>query len=229
MSGAPPERLLVLAKAPVPGQVFRRLAPVLTARQAARLHMRLTAGTLQRLVDPHRWRTRLYGTPDTRHPFLRACARRHGIPLRLQHGRDLGERLHRALAEALAGGGPAVLVGTDLPRLDAESVAAAFRALREGNDAVLLPTEDGGYGLVGLRRPLPELFREIPWGSERVAEATRERLRTTGAAWRELPTTWDVDRPEDLDRLARIPDHSSSTSPRNASPSTGYPSSFHSG
>ncbi|KPV39629.1 hypothetical protein AN478_10915 [Thiohalorhabdus denitrificans] len=201
MRKAPSARLLVFAKAPVPGRVFRRLAPALGAGDRVRLHMRLTAATLERLAGAGPWRTRLYAAPPAGAPFLRACARRHRIPLRPQHGRDLGERMRHTLEEALAGGGPAVLVGTDLPERGPESVAAAFRALAEGADAVLQPTEDGGYGLIGLARPLPELFRAIPWGTERVAAVSRERLRAAGAEWRELPATWDVDRPEDLARL----------------------------
>ncbi|MFP4607591.1 MAG: TIGR04282 family arsenosugar biosynthesis glycosyltransferase [Thiohalospira sp.] len=201
MKKVPSARLLVFAKAPVPGRVLTRLAPALDARDRARLHMRLTAATLGRLAGAGPWRSRLYAAPPAGDPFLRACARRHRIPLRPQRGRDLGERMRHALEEALAGGGPAVLVGTDLPERGPESVAAAFRALAEGADAVLQPTADGGYGLVGLSRPLPGLFRDIPWGTERVAAVSRERLRATGAEWRDLPATWDVDRPEDLARL----------------------------
>lgn len=71
-------------------------------------------------------------------------------------------------------------------------------------DAVFIPAEDGGYVLVGLRRPLPRLFEDIDWGSERVMTQTRARLHELGLSWRELPTLWDIDRPQDLDRLASI-------------------------
>lgn len=195
-------RLLVFAKAPIPGRTFTRLIPVLGPRGAAALHMQLTAEALRRLVHPGRWYTRLYGTPDTGDPFLQACARRHGIPLRPQRGRGLGERMHSALAEACASGGPAVLVGTDLPDQGASDVAAALAALAKGREAVFQPTEDGGFGLVGFNRPLPGLFIGIPWSTPEVMTTIRERLCGMGADWAELSETWDVDRREDLFRLA---------------------------
>ncbi len=196
-------RLLVFAKAPTPGRTFTRLIPALGPRGAAALHMQLTVGALRRLVRPGRWATRLYAAPYTADPFLRGCARRHGIPLRPQRGRDLEQRMHSALAESCASGAPAVLVGTDLPDQGAADVEAAFAALKTGRDAVFQPTEDGGFGLVGVTRPPPGLFTGIPWGTAEVMGAIRERLRGMGAEWVELPETWDVDRPEDLHRLLR--------------------------
>ena len=78
----------------------------------------------------------------------------------------------------------------------------AWRYLRGGYDAVVAPAEDGGYALIGLRRPLPELFRDIEWGSERVYAETARRLARY--RWRELRTVWDVDRPADLERLRSL-------------------------
>lgn len=193
--------LLVFAKAPVPGQVFQRLTPPLTPEEAAGLHMELTEALLQRIAHSGPWRTRLYATPTTCDPFLEACTRRHRIPLRPQKGRDLGERLYDGLSEALASDGAAVAVGTDLPELGAESIGQALQALSAGHDAVIQPTEDGGYGLIGLSRPLPQLFWDMPWGTGDVAGLTRQRLEEAAASWAELPTTWDVDRPCDLYRL----------------------------
>jgi glycosyltransferase A (GT-A) superfamily protein (DUF2064 family) len=69
---------------------------------------------------------------------------------------------------------------------------------------VLGPAEDGGYVLLGLRRAAPELFAGMPWGSERVAGVTRERLVGLGWDWTELATLWDLDRPEDLARYRRL-------------------------
>lgn len=66
---------------------------------------------------------------------------------------------------------------------------------------MLVPTEDGGYCLLGLRRYAPILFNDIPWGTELVLEQTRARLRELGWSWHELPERWDVDRPEDVERL----------------------------
>ena len=97
-----------------------------------------------------------------------------------------------------------VLIGTDCPVLRATDLRAAARALRSGADAVLSPAEDGGYALIGLRRISPRLFSGVHWGTDTVLGETRTRLRQLGWRWRELRTVWDVDRPEDYRRLARL-------------------------
>jgi glycosyltransferase A (GT-A) superfamily protein (DUF2064 family) len=71
--------------------------------------------------------------------------------------------------------------------------------LRGACDAVLAPAEDGGYALIGMKRNLPRVFERIPWGEPGVYAITVERL--AGRRWRALRTVWDVDRPEDLERL----------------------------
>ena len=70
---------------------------------------------------------------------------------------------------------------------------------------MLGPAEDGGYVLIGLKRAVPEIFAEIPWGTAGVAEITRGRMRALGWDWAELPALWDLDRPEDLARLETWP------------------------
>jgi glycosyltransferase A (GT-A) superfamily protein (DUF2064 family) len=75
--------------------------------------------------------------------------------------------------------------------------------LQDGNDAVLGPARDGGYVLIGLNRPAPELFAGINWSTWAVMHETRSRLRALGWRWRELAEQWDVDRPADLARLDR--------------------------
>jgi glycosyltransferase A (GT-A) superfamily protein (DUF2064 family) len=91
-----------------------------------------------------------------------------------------------------------IVVGSDCPGFDPAYLCAAAKVLGEGNDAVLGPAQDGGYVLIGLRRSHPGLFDGIGWGSATVAEAQRERFRSLGFNWRELPVRADVDRPEDL-------------------------------
>jgi hypothetical protein len=195
--------LLVFAKAPVPGRVLTRLCPPLTCRQSAALHMRLTADTVSRLASTAPCPARLYAAPDIGHPFLRALARRHRLPLRRQRGSGLGQRMHRALAEVLATAPAAVLVGSDVLGVTPGDVRRALAALGAGRDAVFVPMADGGYGLVGLRRPQPALFRDIPWGGKEVMAATRVRCRELGLDWAELPERWDLDRPTDLPALPR--------------------------
>lgn len=199
----PERRILVFAKAPVPGQVKTRLIPALGPEGAARLHRQLVEHALGTAAAAGLGPVELWCAPDDSDPFLRACAGRHGAVLRVQRGRDVGERMADALDRVLKRGAWPALVGSDCPALDARRLAEAFRALEEV-EAVFNPAEDGGYMLVGMRRPLPDAFRDIPWSGPEVMERTRERLRALGVGWRELPPLWDVDRPEDLERLRRL-------------------------
>lgn len=110
----------------------------------------------------------------------------------------------KACRRALREANGVVLIGTDCPVLRAADLRAAARALRSGVDAVLSPAEDGGYALIGLRRASPRVFSGIKWGTPTVLAETRRRLRALGWRWRELRSVWDVDRPEDYRRLARL-------------------------
>jgi rSAM/selenodomain-associated transferase 1 len=196
-------RILIFAKAPVPGQVKTRLIPTLTPRMAAKLHGRLVRETVARLAGAGLAPIELWCSPDTLHPLFLELARTYGLSLHRQEGADLGERMSEAFANALTRGGEVVLLGTDCPSLDGAYVSAALAAL-EGSDAVLGPAEDGGYVLLGLKRSAPEIFLNMPWGTARVAALTRERLASLGWKWAELPALWDLDRPQDLERYSSL-------------------------
>jgi glycosyltransferase A (GT-A) superfamily protein (DUF2064 family) len=79
---------------------------------------------------------------------------------------------------------------------------AAARALVDGVDVVVVPVDDGGYGLIGMRRPQPALFDGMTWSTSSVMAETRRRLTQLGLSWREPARLWDVDVPADLERLA---------------------------
>jgi glycosyltransferase A (GT-A) superfamily protein (DUF2064 family) len=95
-----------------------------------------------------------------------------------------------------------LLTGTDAPALRNEELLAALQVLQGGADVVMIPAEDGGYVLLGVSRDHPDLFRAMPWGGDQVAAITRERCAQAGLALVELPVCWDIDRPEDVGRLA---------------------------
>jgi len=199
----PPEAAIaVFAKAPVPGAVKTRLAGVLGADAAASLHAGLVRHALSTAVRARTGPVSLWCAPDAAHPFFARCAREFGARLEAQHGEDLGARMRHAFEPAWRGAARLLVIGADCPALTAAHLEAAARALRE-KDAVFVPAEDGGYVLVGLARPLPGVFDDIPWGTAAVMARTRERLRAAGASWTELPPLWDVDRPEDYARLQR--------------------------
>ncbi|HEY6555327.1 MAG TPA: TIGR04282 family arsenosugar biosynthesis glycosyltransferase, partial [Vicinamibacteria bacterium] len=138
-------------------------------------------------------------------PWFASLAARYGLRLVPQRGRDLGERMHTALADALRRHRHAILVGTDCPALCPEDLQAARDGLNGDMDAVFCPVEDGGYALVALRQVAAELFEDIAWSTAGVMAATRVRLRALEWRWTEIPLRWDVDQPEDLCRLRQDP------------------------
>lgn len=196
----PRTRVAVFAKAPVPGVVKTRLAPLLGPEGAAALHAGLVRQALSTAAMAGLGPVELWCAPDESHPFFQRCAELFALTLHRQAGADLGQRMHVAFAAGLASGDRVVLIGSDCPVLDAADLREAARAL-ETHDAAIAPAEDGGYVLIALSKPIPELFTGIAWGSAAVMGATRARLAASGARWKELPMRWDVDRPEDYARL----------------------------
>jgi rSAM/selenodomain-associated transferase 1 len=192
--------LLVFARDPVPGQVKTRLIPALGADGAAALYRQLLGHTLVVAAAlPGVERTLWTDRPDPG-PWIREAAAGHGMTLAIQCEGDLGQRMNAALAAALASAGRAVLIGSDCPGYATRYLEEAFRVL-DRQDAVLGPAADGGYVLVGLRRPAPALFQGVDWSTGRVLDQTRAHLRRLGLGWSELPTLHDVDTVEDLARM----------------------------
>jgi len=186
--------VLVFARAPVPGRVKTRLVPYLGEGGAARLHLRLTARAL-----------RIASAAGCGPVELHASARHSLFPAaRMQRGVDLGERMYRALEQALRRHRGAILIGTDCPALRPSDLRRAARMLAGGCEVVLAPAEDGGYVLLGARRLSPRLFADIEWGTSSVYDTTAKRLAALGYRWRRLRRLWDVDRPEDLERLRSL-------------------------
>jgi glycosyltransferase A (GT-A) superfamily protein (DUF2064 family) len=109
--------------------------------------------------------------------------------------------MHRALSQALRRHRGAIVIGADCPALRPSDLRRAARLLAGGCDAVLGPAEDGGYVLIAARRVSPRLFCGIAWGGPEVYAAAVQRLDALGYRWRALARLWDVDRPEDLERL----------------------------
>ena len=199
---SPLDIVLVFAKAPHPGRVKTRLVPLLGAEGAAAFHAQLIEHTLGTARRAEPGTLELHADPAD-DKFVRDCAHRYAIKVVQQQGGDLGTRMHHAFRAVLSHGGDhiAVLIGTDCPVLAPNHLRRASNALRDGDDAVFIPTEDGGYALIGLRRSDPRLFKDIAWGGEAVMSQKRERLNALGWRWSELQTLWDIDRPPDYERL----------------------------
>jgi rSAM/selenodomain-associated transferase 1 len=195
----PEAAVAVLAKAPVPGYAKTRLIPLLGAEGAARLQERLIERVLATAVASAIGPVTLWCAPDEAHRSFREAARRHRVSLARQPDGDLGERMLAAF-EAPSAGAALVLIGTDCPILEPADLREAAAALSNA-DVAIAPAEDGGYGLIAARRPIPGLFTGMPWGTERVAALTRERARREGLRLAELRTIWDIDTAADVERL----------------------------
>lgn len=203
MAASAETAVLVFARAPVAGAVKTRLIPVIGEHGAAALQRSLVERALAVAREAGLGPVELWCAPDTGDPFFDACQRRFGVSLHRQCDGDLGARMLHALEDALTRSRHALLIGSDCPSLSAWDLREAARVLREGQDAVFCPAEDGGYMLVGVSHAMPALFDPMAWGSDTVMEETRRRLRNLGWRWHELPPHWDVDRPEDYQRLVR--------------------------
>ncbi|HET8700292.1 MAG TPA: TIGR04282 family arsenosugar biosynthesis glycosyltransferase [Nitrococcus sp.] len=199
----PAARLLVFAKAPVAGRVKTRLISVYGRQGAALRYRQLLRHTLSTATQARAAPVELWAAPDRAHPWFAARAHEEGVALRVQVPGDLGQRMHRALQWTLRTAQFAAIIGADCAALAPWQLQLAFDWLANGADAVFGPAEDGGYVLVGLRRPQPMLFQAMPWGGSKVMAATRKRLRRSGLRWVELPLSFDIDRPADLTRLRR--------------------------
>lgn len=194
-----PTAIAIFAKAPIAGFAKTRLIPRLGAAGAARLQSVLITRAVECAKAANLGPVSLWCMPDRSHPFFQEIAKKHSIPLHPQTGEDLGERMENAFA-FLGKTMPVLLMGTDCVAIDAKLLNRCAASLQKGKDAVFLPVEDGGYILIGLKKPIQELFRDMPWTTERVMTETRRRAEEIGLRTEELETLWDIDRPEDYMR-----------------------------
>ncbi|WP_323845007.1 TIGR04282 family arsenosugar biosynthesis glycosyltransferase [Microbulbifer magnicolonia] len=197
-----PLRLIVFAKAPLAGFAKTRLIPALGEEGAAALAAKMLRHTLQQCVQAQLGSVELCVAPEVEHDYWQSFPLPRGVYLSSQGGGDLGQRLWRAAARADGAGESVLLLGTDCPQLTAARLRAAASALRD-NDAVVYPTRDGGYALLGLDRAEAVLFENIRWSTEVVAQQTRERLDQCGMRFEWLEMLVDIDEPQDLDFLPR--------------------------
>ena len=209
----------ILAKAPVAGLAKTRLIPLLGAAGAARAQRRFTVNTLQVASQAALGPCTLWCAPDVAHRFFRAVRRVTGIACINQPPGDIGARMLHAFQQHFAHQPshqknlPLLLVGTDCPMLAPGHLQQAARALKQ-HDVVLIPAEDGGYVLIGMRVLLPLIFDGIAWSTPQVMAQTRVQLRRAGVSWCELPTLWDVDEPADWQRLQRLESTHLNAAPR---------------
>lgn len=191
--------LLVFAKVPRPGTVKTRLTPALTPSEAARLYTAFLRDTLRQVVQLE-VNVRLYLAPPLPDSGI------DGLPAEVsvhaQEGDGLGERMNRALREALRDGADRVVVmGSDHPTLPSSFLQQAFRSLDDPPSICVGPTEDGGFYLLGMTTTYPQLFDGMTYSHSEVFAKTLARAEQTEAEITVLPEWYDVDTPQDLSRM----------------------------
>jgi rSAM/selenodomain-associated transferase 1 len=192
--------LLVVAKRPAAGQTKTRLCPPLSSDAAAALYACFLRDTLDVMRQVPNVERGIVFLPESAHYYFSTLA--PDMQLSLQQGDDLGARLDHLLADALeAGASQAVVMDSDSPTLPAEYLVRAFDVLDGSSDVVLGPCEDGGYYLIGMKRPQPRLLRDVQMSTPHVVRDTLVLAKQLGLKIALLPTWYDVDTVAELDRL----------------------------
>jgi uncharacterized protein len=192
--------LIVVAKRPTPGKTKTRLSPPLTPELASALYESFLFDTLDQMrqVDDAQ---RVIAYLDECDYFQRLAPDFELIP---QEGHDLGERLDNALTFYLSRGYErAVIMDSDSPTLPRDYLSHAFQVLSDGADVVLGPCDDGGYYLIGLKKPTPRLLREVHMSTPTVAADTMALAKEEGLNLVTLPTWYDIDDVASLSRLIK--------------------------
>lgn len=192
-----PTRIVIFAKAPLPGFAKTRLIPALGASGAADLARRLLMQTVEQALAARVGPVELCIAPSVADPVWDTLSISAAVQWSNQGEGDLGERMARATQRVIECGDSVLLMGTDCPQLGAAQLRQASTALLR-KDAVLLPTFDGGYALLGLNRFSPSLFAGIAWSTDTVAFETMHRLNALNWTVARCPTVHDIDVPADL-------------------------------
>ena len=190
-----------MARWPAPGRCKRRLAQELGAARAAQIQARLTVHTLAAAREARQGHglELVLAVEGLGSRAARRWGQAHGADRTVLQGRGaLGLRMQRQFQRAAReGASQMVLIGSDLPQLEASDLSAAFTVLGQRR-GVLGPALDGGYWLIGLRRPEPELLAGIDWGSELVLEQTVAAMARRGLEPGLLSRRGDLDWARDL-------------------------------
>jgi hypothetical protein len=196
-----------MAKAPVPGAVKTRLAPPLTLEQAADLSRALLLDQLEHLTELEDAELYVAFAPSDAMSLIASIVPA-GYRCFAQRGGDLGERMSQVFTELRRRGHRSLIViGSDLPPVPLDAFHLGFAQLSAGEKRVVLgPSLDGGYYLVGMNQPVPEVFSGMTWSHDQVLAETVQRLTRLGIDFTLLPQWFDVDKVSDIARLRAIGD-----------------------
>ena len=195
-----PARIVIMAKAPVAGFAKTRLIPALGADGAARLAQKMLSHTLATALASKLGVVEVCAAPDPTDSVWQNLDLPSNVIWSAQGEGDLGQRMARAAARTTRGGEAVLLIGTDCPAIDVFTLHEAAQALQD-YDASLLPTYDGGYALLGLKKFNATPFDNMLWSNSTVAQETLKRMQQLGWKTKVLPTLHDIDETADLHYL----------------------------
>lgn len=197
-----PVRIVIFAKAPLPGLAKTRLIPALGRQGAADLARALLDHALHEAVRSQVGAVELCVTPPATDAFWQGLHLPQAVHLTDQGEGDLGMRMARAAARVMAAGESVLLTGTDCPQLGAAQLQQAATALRQA-EACLIPALDGGYVLLGLTRFDASVFSGVAWSTPSVWDETLDRLKRLHWRVTTQPALHDIDEPADLQWLPK--------------------------
>jgi rSAM/selenodomain-associated transferase 1 len=197
-----PNALVILTKAPQPGESKTRLVPPLSYAEAADLARALLLDQLQNIATFDGARLFIAFTPETAAGFFEGFIAQ-GFTCFAQRGQSLGECMSHAFEHLFASGFEnIILIGSDLPTLPVKIFQQAYAELEKSAvDVVLGPSADGGYYLIGMNRMITAIFDDIGWSSADVLCQTIQKLDDLGLKHELLSEWYDIDTAKDLERL----------------------------
>ena len=199
--------LVIMAKAPLPGDVKTRLVPPLSPEEAAELSRCLLLDLIEELKSFRSGDLFIAFTPVEHAAFFSGIADGRFVCIP-QRGHDLGERMKHIFEDLFSKGYKnIVVIGSDLPVFPSRFLQDAFMALDgSGYSVTFGPSRDGGYYLIGMNRYVPEIFQGIPWSSNSVLSTTVHKLSALELAPYFVPAWFDIDTIEDLGYLESTAD-----------------------
>jgi hypothetical protein len=189
--------LMLFARQPITGEVKTRMQPDYNPEQAAEIAAFMIRATVELAVTAWPGDVMLYVWPETDHLLFHRLTNEFHIQLAQQADGDLGAKMLDALRAGIARKGSAAVMGCDVPHCGWDVIDQANGWLARGKN-VLGPTDDGGYYFIGLQEARPELFEDMPWGSNRVLEKTLARAEKLGMEFQLLKKLRDIDTAADL-------------------------------
>jgi len=188
---------MIFAKAPLPGEVKTRLGKSVGMRRAAMIYQKMLYQFLKKIDQCHFCSIELWCYPDTRHPFFRRCKKDFGLVLKRQQGRDLGHRMKNAFQSANRFHDFSILMGSDIPEINIEDFKQVRQYMSTNVGLVMMPTFDGGYGLIAMKKANSGLFTNMTWSTKSVLKDTLLRAKRRGLTYKLLVERADIDNKAD--------------------------------